>query len=108
MSYNKTRTRRRTIRNLLAGLEGRFVSVTFAKKDGTIRKLTIQPHAVETHRAVNPSQAGLKAARTRLERYPNLLPVYDVTAGRIKSINLDKVSSIRVDKSELLVMEGAA
>lgn len=75
--------------------------MSFIKKDGTDRTLNIQPNAVWTHLAQNPSPSALRASRTRQRRHKHLLPVYDVAARRIKSINLDTVTSVRVDGSLL-------
>lgn len=81
--------------------KGRFISITFRKKDGTIRTLTCQPSAVKTHLSPSPSPSHVKAAETRKKNHPNLLPVYDVHSRSIKSINLDTILSVKIDGHEL-------
>lgn len=100
---NKTISRRNLSKFLLDNAKGRFCSITFTKKDGTVRTLTVQPHAVKTHLAENPSPVHRQAAEARKKNHPHLLPVYDVQDKRIKSINLDTVSRIRVDGISLQV-----
>ena len=80
----------------------RFMSIEFVKKDGTRRKMVINPRAVATHLAKNPSEAGKRAAETRRVNHPNLIPVYEVGKG-IKSINTDTVLSVRMGGSEYLI-----
>jgi hypothetical protein len=94
---NSTIARRNLSKFLLDRAKGRFCSITFTKKDGTVRTITVQPHAVKTHLAANPSPSAKQAAETRKVKYPHLLPVYDIHAKTIKSINLDTVSRIKVD-----------
>lgn len=81
----------------------RLMSIDFVKMDGTRRKMVINPRAVATHLAKNPSPAGKQAAATRKERHPNLIPVYEVGKG-IKSINTDTVLAVRMGGSEYHVV----
>ena len=94
---NQILTRRRVAQALLNSTSGRFISITFIKKDGSERKLTVSPSAVKTHLAENPSESAKKATETRKANNPNLLPVYDVHAKKIKSVNLDTITSIKLD-----------
>lgn len=72
---------------------GRICSVTFTKKDGTERRMRVQPAALKfLVKSDHASQAGRKAAETRAARHPNLLPVYDVEAQAIRSINLNSAT----------------
>ena len=89
---------------LLNAAKGRFCSVTFTKKDGTLRTLTVQPRAVKTHLAENPSPAHKAAAEALRRNHPELLPVWDVHARAIKSVNLDTIKRIRVNGLDLRVL----
>lgn len=84
------------IRELLNQGKGQFVSVTFLKKDGTERTMNVQPAAgkyrVKGEAASEPAK---QAAKTRAERYPNLLNVWSVDKQAFRSINMDTVTSVR-------------
>ena len=95
--------RQSVVRAMLDTSRSRFMSIEFVKKDGTMRRMTINPRAVATHLAANPSPAGKQAAATRKERHPNLIPVYEVGKG-IKSINTDTVQKVRMGGSEYHVV----
>jgi hypothetical protein len=85
-------------RDLIASAGGRFCAVTFTKKDGTLRKMQVQPAALRTRLKGEAASEGAKRATlTRQERYPHLLPVWDVRARAPRSINLRTVSRIAVD-----------
>ena len=82
-------------RDLLLSAGGRFCTVTFTKKDGTLRKMQVQPAALGLRLKGNAaSEAAQRAAHTRQERHPHLLPVWDVRARAPRSINLATVSRI--------------
>ena len=36
-------------RNIIASSKGRFASITFTKKDGTVRKIRVQPAKLKFH-----------------------------------------------------------
>ena len=85
-------------RDLIASAKGRFCAVTFIKKDGSERVMNIQPAALPKHvKGDDASEAGRKAAATRKERHPHLLPVWDVAAQGVRSVNLDTVKTIAID-----------
>jgi hypothetical protein len=90
-------TRRRIVEDMLIRANGRFVSVTFVKKDGTLRRLNIQPEAVATHTTGCKTEAAKRAVHSRRKNNPHLLPVYDVQAGQIKSINLHTIREACAD-----------
>lgn len=94
---NSVITRRKVAKALLDSTSGRFMSVTFIKKDGSERTLTISPKAVATHLAENPSESAKKATETRKANNPHLYPVYDVQEKRIKSVNLDTIIRVKMD-----------
>lgn len=99
MSTISIRLRRRMVTSLIDRAQGRFCGITFVKKDGTVRHLTIQTAAVETHTTGCKTAAARQGVAKRRINHPNLFPVYDVAAGRIKSINLDTVTHVNVDKT---------
>ena len=82
-------------RKMIAAAAGRFVSVTFTKKDGTERHMRIQPAALRYHlKGKEASPAARRAARARAQSHPNLLPVWDADARAVRSVNLATVSRI--------------
>ena len=88
-------------RKLIASAEGRFCTVTFTKKDGTERRMRVQPAALKLHlKGDAATAAGRKGAETRAARHPNLLPVWDAEKQATRSINLATVSRIAVDGAE--------
>jgi hypothetical protein len=91
-------TKYQMIRSILETNQGRFLTVSFRKKDGTMRRMNIQPAAVKTHLSVDPNPSAVQGAETRRRNNPNLIPVYDVQKGSIRSINVDTISSIRANK----------
>lgn len=85
-------------RDLIASAGGRFCSVTFTKKDGTLRRMQVQPAALRTRtKGERAGESARRATLTRQERHPHLLPVWDVRARAPRSINLRTVSRIAVD-----------
>lgn len=85
-------------RDLIAQAGGRFCAVTFRRKDGTLRRMQVQPAAL-ARRVKGPlaSEPARRAAATRAARHPHLLPVWDVRARAPRSIDLRTVSRIAVD-----------
>lgn len=85
-------------RALIAAAQGRFCVVTFIKADGSRRVMRVQPAALKfCIKGDAASEAGRKAAETRAQRHPNLLPVWDAEARAPRSVNLATVLSIKVD-----------
>jgi hypothetical protein len=85
-------------RDLIASAGGRFCAVTFTKKDGSLRKMQVQPAALRLRvKGETAGEAARQAALTRQERHPHLLPVWDIRARAPRSINLRTVSRIAVD-----------
>ncbi|OWY02310.1 hypothetical protein [Thioclava sp. IC9] len=85
-------------RKLIASAKGRFASITFTKKDGTRRVMRVQPATLRQHvKGVDASDAGRRAAETRAQRHPNLLPVWDAEKKAPRSVNLATVSQIKVN-----------
>lgn len=72
-------------------------SVTFIKKDGTERVMQIMQYKMQDLlKGDDATEAGKKAAATRAENNPHLMPVFDAEAGVIKSINLDTVTKFEI------------
>jgi len=85
-------------RDLIASAGGRFCGVTFTKKDGSERRMQVQPAALRLReKGSAASDRAQRATHTRQERHPHLLPVWDVRARAPRSINLRTVSRIAVD-----------
>jgi hypothetical protein len=85
-------------RDLITSAGGRFCGVTFTKKDGTERRMQVQPAALDLRvKGEAASERARRATLTREARHPHLLPVWDVRAGAPRSINLATVSRIAVD-----------
>lgn len=85
-------------RELIASAKGRFASVTFTKKDGTVRRMRIQPAKLKFHmKGDAASEVGKRAAETRKANHPNLLPVWDIEAFAARSVNLATISKIAVN-----------
>ncbi len=85
-------------RRMIAAAKGRFVSVTFTKKDGSERVMRIQPATLKLHlKGENASESARKAALTRAKRHPHLMPVWDADKAAARSVNLATISRIAVD-----------
>ena len=83
---------------LISSAKGRFCSVTFIKKDSSVRVMNIQPAAITKNLVGDDAcDSAKKAVATRKERHPNLLPVWDNGSQGIRSVNLDTVTEIKVD-----------
>ena len=84
---------------LINSAGGRFCSAVFIKKDGTLRTMTVQPAALKFHvKGDAASDSAKQAVATRAANHPNLFNVWDVQAKGTRSINLDTVQTITVDK----------
>jgi hypothetical protein len=87
-----------TMRALVESAKGRFCAVDFIKRDGSLRRMIVQPAALKFH--IKGSAASL-AAQKRNEAWkannPNLMPVWDVEKEAIRSINFDTVQRIAID-----------
>ena len=85
-------------RELIESAKGRFCSVTFIKKDGTERTMKVQPAALKFHiKGDEASEAAKKATATRKTRHPHLMPVWDIEARAVRSVNLATVQMIALD-----------
>lgn len=82
-------TKREMLKSLIKATNGLFFSITFVKKNGEERTLTVKD-GVEKH-LVHPKGTG----SNRQEAYPNLITLFDVNAGKYKSINLDTVTFLK-------------
>ena len=81
--------KREMLRSLIKSTNNLFFSITFVKKSGEQRTLTVRD-GVESHK-VFPKGVG----SNNQEAYDNLITLFDVQAGHYKSVNLDTITSIR-------------
>ena len=81
-------TKREMLRNLIKATNGMFFSISFIKKNGEQRTMTVKD-GVEKH-LVHPKGCG----SNRQEAHPNLITLFDVQDGRYKSVNLDTVTHL--------------
>ena len=81
--------KREMLRSLIKATNNLFFSITFVKKNGEQRTLTVRD-GVESHK-VFPKGVG----SNNQEAYDNLITLFDVQAGHYKSVNLDTVTSIK-------------
>ena len=77
------------LKNLIKATNGLFFSVTWVKKNGEERTMTVK-YGVEKH-LVHPKGFG----GNNQEHCPNLITLFDVQAGRYKSVNLDTIKSLK-------------
>ncbi len=85
-------------RAIIESAKGRFASVTFTKKDGTERVMRVQPATLKCHvKGAAASETAQKAVKTRAERHPHLMPVWDAEAQAPRSVNLATISRIAVN-----------
>lgn len=82
----------KTIRRMLQG--GKFFTVTFIKKDGTIRKMNARL-------GVTKGLTGKGMAYNPIER--NLLPVFDMHKQAYRMINADTIQKIKFEGQTLKV-----
>jgi hypothetical protein len=92
----KLNENRFAIMNRIHRSDGKFVTVTFPKKDGTIRKMTVKRVSLERFVNPNASESGKQAAETRDRNNPNLIRVFEShNHGQPRTVDLDKVLSIK-------------
>lgn len=87
------------IRALILSAGNTFVSVDFIKKDRSARRMLCQLPAIQSR--IVGSERGERAAATRRENHPELMPVYSVDAKGIRSINLSTVYRVKVRGTEV-------
>lgn len=96
--------RQARIRALLLGAGSHFASVEFVKKDGTIRTMLVQPATGPVRLAAAPqaSEEGKAAAKIRAANNPHLLNIWDHAKAAWRSVNLDTVRRVQVNKIRYL------
>ena len=80
---------REMLRNLIKATQGCFFSISFKKKSGEQRTLTVRD-GVESKLALPKGQGS-----NNQEAYSNLITLFDVQAGHYKSVNLDTVTKLK-------------
>jgi len=94
------------IREIINAQHNKICSVEFTKKDGSYRKMLVQPAATRTHCAGDKaSESARKGSETRKERHPNLLNIFDMDRKHIRSFNMDTL--IRITGSGKVLWEAA-
>ena len=81
--------------SILDKVEGKFIGVTFIKKDGTIRRLNGR---FGVHKYL---VGGINKVSKNSNSY---LTIYDVKAKGYRTINLDTIQSIRMNKELIEVV----
>ena len=81
--------KREMLRSLIKATQGSFFSINFVKKSGEQRTLTVRD-GVESKLALPKGQGS-----NNQEAYSNLITLFDVQAGRYKSVNLDTVTKLK-------------
>jgi hypothetical protein len=103
ITYSNTTVdeKRDLVKTLLEEAGSRFVTIEFAKKDGSNRVMNIQ-QAVLADRLVGDDASETSKARvaTRKANNPHLMSVWDVQSQAIKSINLDSTHAVRANGRE--------
>lgn len=81
-------TKREMLRNLIKATNSMFFTITWVKKNGEERTMTVKD-GVESKLALPKGQGS-----NNQEAYSNLITLFDVQAGRYKSVNLDTVTKL--------------
>lgn len=81
--------KREMLRNLIKATNSMFFTITWVKKNGEERTMTVKD-GVEKHLA-HPKGIG----SNNQEHCSNLITLFDVQAGKYKSVNLDTVKSLK-------------
>ena len=85
-------------RALFDAAGGRFCGVEFVKKDGTVRRMQVQPAKVSRDwDGQLPLDPRRQAALTRALRHPHLIPVWDVRRREPRTVNLATLRRLAVD-----------
>jgi|TARA_R110000868_G_scaffold207866_1_gene456905 hypothetical protein len=78
-----------TLQNLIEQSNGKFVSVTFTKKDGSTRVLVGRLGVTK----------GLKGGKSTLDP-EKFITIFDVQADGYRAINRETIQSVRIDGKE--------
>ncbi len=85
-------------RALIDAAGGRFLGVEFVKKDGSLRRMQVQPAKVARDwDAELPLDTRRQAAWTRALRHPHLVPVWDVRKRAPRTLNLRTLRRLAAD-----------
>jgi hypothetical protein len=97
MTAVQIEARRENINRLIESAGSTFLTVTFVKKDQTVRDMNVQLFAGRDELAGDAaSDSAKQAVETRKANHPNLRAVYDIAKSAWRSINLDTVLRIKV------------
>lgn len=81
----------KAIREILENTQGRFFTVEFIKKDGTLRKMNCRAGV----------QKFLKGGDSTVADRVDLFTVYDVVAKGYRNINIKTIQSMNIDGTEI-------
>ena len=81
--------KRTLIRSLIKSCGSMFFSITFKKKSGEDRTLTVRD-GVESKLALPKGQGS-----NNQEAYSNLITLFDINAGHYKTVNLDTITKLK-------------
>jgi ribosomal protein L28 len=85
------------VKDLISSAGGTFATVSFVKKDGTLRTMHIQPAVGKFHvKGDEASESAKKGVETRKVNNPNLMPIWDTDNKAFRSINLDTLKQVKV------------
>jgi hypothetical protein len=97
MTIQQIEARRENILSIIKSAGATFLAVEFFKKDGTARTMQVQLPAIQKHLVGDAaSDSAKQGVDTRKANHPELLPVFDVAKGAIRSINLDTLFAVTV------------
>ena len=83
--------------NLINKTGGKVFTVSFTKKDGTLRVMNARTGV----------KSKLRGGKSTTAHVPNLITVFDMKAGQYRCINTDTIKSAHINKDEYIV-EGEA
>ena len=96
---NLVALRRDRLRTIVNSAGSRFVSIGFVKKDGSKRTITCQNACIATRaKGSTASDSAQRAVDTRKRNNPHLMNVFDINADGFKSVNLDSIFAIHIDR----------
>jgi hypothetical protein len=82
---------------ILSLTNGRFFTVVYTKKDGTIRKMNCRT-------GVKRYVKGVDVTSGHVSKRDDMLVVYDVKSNGYRTINRDTIIAIRYGKAEVAVL----
>jgi hypothetical protein len=98
--------RRMVLLAIIDSAGSQFLSVDYAKKDGTVTRRVFQTKAGRALLAGDAaSDSAKQAVETRKANNPHLVSLYDMTAHGWRSLNLDTTSRIAIGGKVVVIPE---